>query len=334
MITLIFALNLVLAQAIPAPPLPTTANLLDGGDTRIEIPLVAALRQIPPGSVLMVGENHGNWPHRDQQLQILSTLLTLSMTSEIGTSRVNLGMEFFSWPDQKWVNQYLGGTLGEAAFLEAIKWGTPPFDYYRQQVLTTSQSGGQVIAINAPRSLTGRVSKGGLAGLSDDEKRLLPENFGLGNPAYFERFEEIMGSHVPASAVQRYFEAQSVWDDTMAARASEFIKLHPKDILVIIVGEFHIQYGGGLPDRLIQRGVKQVYTLSQVNLFGMTPDEVDEALHPSTKYGKRANWLWPSKFEPDKPEKYEAKNLFENTWLQDSLPLEWHDFLTRKRIKK
>jgi uncharacterized iron-regulated protein len=91
-----------------------------------------------------------------------------------------------------------------------------------------------------------------------------------------------------------YFAAQSIWDDTMAWRAVEFLKLHPEQTLFIIVGEFHVQYGGGLPDRLRARGLKNVISLSLVNVDGMSADEEKVATEP-TADGPRADFIWISR---------------------------------------
>jgi uncharacterized iron-regulated protein len=72
----------------------------------------------------------------------------------------------------------------------------------------------------------------------------------------------------------------------MAWRALQHLDENPEDILVIIVGDFHVSYGGGLPDRLRARGAADVVTISQV----LEKDEVK--VHP--KYGARADFVWVS----------------------------------------
>ncbi|MNL08745.1 hypothetical protein D3C87_1294800 [compost metagenome] len=105
-----------------------------------------------------------------------------------------------------------------------------------------------------------------------------------------------MMPHLPnPEAGERYFAAQSIWDDTMAWRAAEFMKAHPEQILVIVVGEFHVQYGGGLPDRLAVRlPDAPIITFSQFNSEGMTDEEVDKEVAPSTEYGPRSQFIWIS----------------------------------------
>jgi len=255
------------------------------------VTLEQALAAVQPGQVVVLGEQHGTQVQAAQQLQVLETLRK-------NGHLVSLGMEFFEYPGQALVESYRRGELDEASFLQQIGWGMGfSYDAYRSQVQFPRLDSEYVIALNAPRSLTGRISKVGIDGLSADEKALLPPDWTLGNDGYLERFKDVMGmGHLPTTdAVGRYFAAQSTWDDTMAWKAAEFLKAHPEQVLVIIVGEFHVQYGGGLPDRLKARGVTAT-AFSLVNLDGLTEDERKAEVEPSEKYGTRADFVWTSEF--------------------------------------
>jgi uncharacterized iron-regulated protein len=269
------------AQEVPA-------NRIFKGGTEL-VTLEAALSGLKPGQVVVLGEQHGTVVQAAQQMQVLETIKNSGL-------RVSLGMEFFDYTKQGIVDQYKAGQLDEATFLGQVGWGQGfSYDAYRNQVLFPEANSEYVIALNAPRSLTSRISRVGMTGLTEEEKRLLPPGWTIGNQGYFERFETVMGGHVPADALARYFEAQSTWDDTMAWKASEFIRLHPDQIMVIIVGEFHVQYGGGLPDRLKARGL-EVTTFSLVNLEGLTEAEQKTEVEPSSTYGSRADFVWTSRF--------------------------------------
>lgn len=245
-------------------------------------------REVPPGGILILGENHGVGLHRDQHLQVLQALRQAG-------HRVSVGLEFFPLASQTQVDQWRAGRLAEADFLRQIGWGSLSFDFYRGQALFPDlASGGKTLGLNASRDLTGRVAKVGLEGLTPEETAQLPPGFQLGRASYRERFLEYMGAgHLPSPEVgERYFAAQSIWDDTMAWAAADFLKRAPAQTLVIVVGEFHVQYGGGLPDRLRARTPAPVFTLSQVDLKDLSPEEAREAVAPSVKYGPRADFVW------------------------------------------
>jgi uncharacterized iron-regulated protein len=206
-------------------------------------------------------------------------------------------MEFFDYPKQNVVDQYLAGKLDEAQFLKDVNWGGFPFDWYREQVLAPLAVGGTAIALNAPRSLTGRIARVGVKGLDKSEAALLPPQFSVGSDLYFDRFLEVIGATHPGDRqkFENMFAAQSTWDDTMAWRSIEFVDENPDEILVVIVGDFHVAYELGLPARLEARGVQKMLTISQVKVEGLTDDEKSEYLKPDAKYGTRSDYIWISK---------------------------------------
>lgn len=272
-----------------------------GGDTLVQgsdlssIPLWNALSTLEKGAILVLGEQHGTAEQAAQHMKILNTL------REQG-HQVSVAMEFFDHTQQELVNQWRSGQLTETDFLKAVRWGGFSFDYYRgQSQFPRWDQGERTFAINAPRSVTGKVARTGIDSLTADERALFPADFGRGSAAYFERFQEIMGGHVKPEALERYFLAQSIWDDTMADRILRAQKEVPGQTIVVVVGDFHVMYDGGLPDRLKVRGASSVVTLSQVNIYGMTPEQQQKALEPSIKYGPRADWLWTSLIAPSSP---------------------------------
>lgn len=245
--------------------------------------------RVPKGSILVIGENHGFQNLADEQVELLRAI-----KEKHGS--LDVGMEFLYYPDQELVTEYRAGVLPEVDFLKAVSWGKPDFSFYRRQILFPCfDCGEQTWALNAPRSLTSAISSRGLEKLTPEEAALLPPQFEVGRQSYFERFSEIMGGHVPADKLQRYFEAQSAWDDTMAWKAGQAA---PGQTLVIIVGEFHVQYGGGLPDRLMARYPdRKIITFSQVLTDSESPEEVWQGVSPHPKYGPRADFVSVSPVE-------------------------------------
>lgn len=269
-------------------------SLQQGADLS-PISLWNALSTLEKGSILVLGEQHGTAEQAAQHMKILNTL------REQG-HQVSVAMEFFDHTQQDLVNQWRSGQLNEADFLKAIRWGGFSFDHYRgQSEFPRWIQGERTFAINAPRSVTGKVAKMGIESLNPEERAMFPIDFQRGSPAYFERFQELMGGHIKPEALERYFLAQSIWDDTMAERLLRAQRDVPGQTLVVVVGDFHVMYDGGLPDRLKARGASSVATLSQVNVYGMTDDQQAKALEPSSKYGPRADWLWTSQIAPPSP---------------------------------
>lgn len=286
--TVIFGLMALVLGCAHAQNLPAEV-VYQQGEKPVSLEL--SLAAVGPGQVVVIGEDHGTQVMASQQMQVLETLKKMGHL-------VSVGMEFFSYPHQASVDAWRSGNLSDSDFLKAVQWGQGfPFQAYKRQVRFPSLGSEFVVALNAPRELTGRIAQVGLEGLSEEETGLLPPDFNLGNPSYFERFKKVMGDHLPSpQALERYFAAQSTWDDTMAWTATQFLQAHPEQVLVIIVGEFHVQYGGGLPDRLRARGA-QVTSFSLVNLFGLSESEQKAAVRPSSLEGARSDFVWTSRFE-------------------------------------
>jgi uncharacterized iron-regulated protein len=215
--------------------------------------------------VIIVSEEHDVLQHHANQLAVLHTLGTLR-------ANISVGLEFLYYPDQPWVDRFVQGDIQEPEFLQAVDWQGYPFEWYRPLVLFAKDAGGQTLALNAPPRLTRA-----------------------------QRFETAVGQHgrLPEGAVQNFFAAQSAWDDTMAWQAQQYVQSHPGHVVVIIVGDFHVSYGGGLPDRLRARGVSDVLVISQVNRRGLSDDVTLSLLGPDPRYGARADFVWLTDEEPE-----------------------------------
>ncbi|MGZ3725886.1 MAG: ChaN family lipoprotein [Pseudobdellovibrio sp.] len=261
---------------------------LYNGQTQSETNLNELIEKVNPGTILLLGENHGLAAHRDQHMQVLNALRQKGL-------KVSVGLEFVNYTDQNFVNQYREGNLPEDQFLADIKWGGISFDFYKQQLnFPLLGRGESSLGLNLPRTVTSKLSKGGLAALAPEDTALMPPNFALGRDSYKARFMEAAGAHCPSP--DNCFIAQCAWDDTMAWQAVNFISTHPDQVLVVVVGEFHVQFGGGIKYRIQQRlPGAEVATLSQVWADGMTDDEVRQALQPSPVEGPRADFIWVSK---------------------------------------
>lgn len=271
-------------------PLSASAQIYDGS-TNTQIELNQVIEQIHSGQILVIGEMHGLKPVHDQQMSILNALRARGL-------KIAVGMEFFNYTDAALISGFRKGEVAEEDFKKAINWGAQDFSLYGP----TLQFGDEGFGINMPRSVTSQVSKLGLASLTPEQQLLMPPNFTLGNDNYKRRFFEVMGGHMPPEKFENYFAAQSVWDETMAWQALKFVEKNPDYVYVIVVGEFHVAYGGGLPDRLRSRIESlncrhpvEVKTISQVYTEGLTDEEVQKEIAPSELDGARADYIFLSR---------------------------------------
>ncbi|MCM2280944.1 MAG: ChaN family lipoprotein [Bdellovibrionaceae bacterium] len=262
---------------------PFAAGGLFDGQTSQPVTLAETLRDVKAGDVVIVAESHGFEPHHRRQVEVLQTLAAAGLN-------VSVGMEFFYRGQQPLVDAYLADPSTEKAFLHKLGWTDPPFSFYREQVLFPLQASGRTVALNAPRALTSAIAKKGVAGLTPAERAQLPSDFVVGNDGYLQRFMEVMGGgHIPSAGVMKYFEAQSAWDDVMATEAISYLQRRPEQTLVILVGDFHAAYGGGLGDRLTARGYAPKVTISQLNSSEYEDSDLTSAVRPHPIYGPRAD---------------------------------------------
>lgn len=261
------------------------------GDTSKEQSLDEVLDQVTPGSVVVVSEYHGFAAHHEHQVQVIEGLIARGFV-------VNVGMEFIDYTQQPLLDKYLDGQLEEQDFLKQVRWGAIDYNYYKRQILAPLRSGGRTFGLNAPRSLSGKVARSGIGSLKPADRALLPPNFTIGNDKYFDRFKSVMGGHIAPEKLERYFTAQSLWDDTSAWQVMNIMKDRQDEVLVIIFGDFHNAYYGGLPDRIGKRGHSNIVTVSQVDIAETTPVERRELIAPHIKYGPRADYVWTSARQP------------------------------------
>lgn len=275
----------LVAGQVPEALLPSDTVYAQG---LTETTLEESLSLVRGGDVILLGEQHGTQAQALQQTYVIETLKKKGL-------KVSVGMEFFNYTQQGLVDAWRAGRLSESEFLRQIGWGAGfSFDAYRRQLQATS-SDGFIIALNAPRSLTSKVAKTGLGSLTEPEIQLLPPGLQVGNSKYLKRFKQAIGHVSDPTMIENYFMAQSIWDDTMAWRAAEFLMAHPNQVLVVIVGEFHVQYGGGLPDRMKARNLQNLTTFSLVNLQDLSESEQASQVRPSVEYGPRADFIWTSR---------------------------------------
>ncbi|MGZ3745264.1 MAG: ChaN family lipoprotein [Pseudobdellovibrionaceae bacterium] len=243
------------------------------------------MQKIPKGAIVVLGELHNKTSMQQGELAVFNSLRNQGHT-------VDVGLEFLKFPDQPKVDAYRSGTLSEADF-KTSSWGDADFNFYREQILfPKADRGERTFAINSPKELPLAVKTKGLAQLTKEEKALLPPKFKLGRKSYRERFVEKMKGHVEGKkAMQRYFETQSVWDDTMAWKVCE-AKAQSDHTLVLVVGQFHVEYGDSLIHRIRARcGKSQPIVSVYQYLFynDETPDVAQFA--PSPVYGPLADYL-------------------------------------------
>ena len=93
--------------------------------------------------------------------------------------------------------------------------------------------------------------------------------------------------HVPPEAMKRYFEAHSIWDETMAFQTNLHIK-HTYTPFFIIVGNFHAKYKLGLTASLKRRMYPfiEIVTIVHIDAKNLSTEEVEKLTIKHPRYGE------------------------------------------------
>lgn len=201
--------------------------------------------------IIYVGEVHDRFSHHLVQLEIIKGLVRRGR-------RVAIGMEMFQRSAQRAVDDYMAGRISERQFLKESqyfkRWG---FDYnlYRPILDFARTEKIPVLALNLQQEIVSKVSQGGLESLSADEKKMIPSQLDFSDPAYKERLRKIYREHEASKdrPFEFFFQAQILWDETMAESVDMFLKRNPEYQVVVLAGNGHVSYGSGIPTRAARR---------------------------------------------------------------------------------
>jgi uncharacterized iron-regulated protein len=271
-------------QAHLPPELTTVLDL--GTITNLEgiIPVLAGKR------VVLVGETHDRYDNHLMQLEIIRRLHALH-------PRLAIGMEIFQQPFQGVLDDYIAGRLDERQLLRDTeyyrRWRfdfrlyAPILEYARENRLP-------VVALNLPVELTSKVGREGITGLTEAERKQLPEEIDRSDAAYEARLRKVYERHpgVDGHGFGNFVDVQLLWDEGMADRAARYLRDHPDYMMVVLAGAGHLAYGSGIPQRLTRRlNVKSAIVLNDwsgtlepgLADYLLLPQE--QSLPPSGKFG-------------------------------------------------
>jgi len=229
------------------------------------------LESVAQADVVVIGESHGH----PLGLEAAACLWDDLLARRPGAV---LLLEFFERDQQVAIDDYLAGVVDEGAFRKAS--GRTSGNYpagHERMVESAREAKRPVIAANAPRRYVRRASPDGyhdLLTLSDEQRRLFVAPDEPLEGRYREEFFDLMGGdghgvggeggEMPPEMVERMYRSQLIWDATMAdsvVRAA----LDGYRPIVLVVGRFHADFGGGTVQFIRQaRPDLDIRTLSMI----------------------------------------------------------------------
>jgi len=215
--------------------------------------MVAALAKV---DVIFVGEQHD-----DPNTHRLERALLEGLARRRGD--VILSLEMFERDVQDRLDQFRTGRLPEADFMATSRpWPRYATDY-KGLVDLAIEKQWPVIAANIPRPIASEISKTGLDVLGakpEAEKPWFARDWQCPtDDEYYRRFKEVMGTHVGAAEMERYYASQCLKDETMAESiavgwtSAAAARPGTRPLVVHYNGSFHSDYGLGTAARVNRR---------------------------------------------------------------------------------
>jgi uncharacterized iron-regulated protein len=222
------------------------------------------MRELSATDLICVGEDHDNPHHHFAQLRILRGLIA---RAPMGGRQIGIGLEMVQRPYQEVLDQYLDWQIDEKLLIERVEWHDRwgyDWAFYRPVVSLGRDAGLPVLALNATREMTQKVSRGGLEALDHEERDELPE-LDLSDAAHRAWFDHATRHHPPPVATRdSMYLAQVLWDETMAETAAAWLAGRlPVRQLLVLAGAGHCR-DAAIPARVRRRVQARVASVRPV----------------------------------------------------------------------
>ena len=209
--------------------------------------------------IIYVGEWHTLYEDHKVQLEVIRAL-------NKENRKFAIGMEMFQRPYQQSLDDYISGVSTEKEFLkssEYFKRWKFNFHLYREILDFARENDIPVVALNQEEEIIKKVSEGGLDELDEEERARIPKDMDMSDEGYKKRLLGIFRQHKPVMGrtFDNFYQAQILWDETMAHSVDEFMRENPEHQMVVIAGAGHIAYGSGIPNRVNRLNGKDHVTI-------------------------------------------------------------------------
>lgn len=259
------SLSLLVLWIAPACAQPISTEVSVSTPTQAQLDPQTVIQQLAKSRVIYLGETHDSKEDHQAQIELLKALHQQN-------PKLAIGLEMFQRPFQSGLDRYLAGAITEEALRESTeydqRWGFP-WEFYAPIVAFAKENQLPIVALNAPTEVTRKVSRQGLNSLTPQEQRYIAPiaEIRLEPTRYRDRLRKIFDSFHSRKGnnrgFERFFEAQVLWDETMADAIAQFLKKNPDRQMVVLAGQGHVVYGDGIPNRVARRlpNIKQSIVL-------------------------------------------------------------------------
>ena len=208
------------------------------------------LEAIEASRVIYVGEKHTSHEDHKIQLEVIQALFQKFPD-------LTIGMEMFDHSYQDVLDQWTAGKLDQEEFLRKVHWYANwryDFSLYKDILEYIKENRLRLVGLNIPSHIPPKIREGGIESLRNHEKKYLPQQIDLSNPGHRDYVQGVFENHRHhfrgKVEFENFYAAQSVWEDAMAEAIAENLN---NDVMVVLVGNGHIQFKYGIPVRAFKR---------------------------------------------------------------------------------
>ena len=225
--------------------------------------------------IVYIGESHTNYAHHLKQLQLIKTLHGRH-------KEIAVAMEMFSSESQKTLDSYIKSEISEIEMLKQtnyfLEWGYD-YRYYRDILRYCRKESIHIIALNLKQDIIRKLGRYSFSRLPKKEIDRLPKNIDFSNSKYIVMLKESFLSHPGFSSrhFTNFYLAQITRDEYMAETIVNYANKYPKRKLIVLTGSGHIEYGHGIPKRVLRR-IKVNHTSILLDA-PFDPDAADLFMH-------------------------------------------------------
>lgn len=197
--------------------------------------------------IVLLGEEHTSMDQKLLHAEIIAGMAVVGKP-------IVLAMEFFQRSDNAVLDRWARGEIDDRELLEATAWydrGGYRWEYYQPVMNVARAHGMTIVGVNVSRDIPRAVNRGGLAGLSEEERQEVGEVTTEGSPQHRYLISRYFGDTVamlPPGWFENMYAAQCLWDVVMAR--SILAEVDEGATVVLVVGSGHIAYDLGIPRRL------------------------------------------------------------------------------------
>lgn len=280
----IFILNLLCIFSLSS--LGQISQIYDGHNQQIQS-LDALLKKLSPRDIFILGEFHNTTEIQIGQAEFIEKFVNFNLLQ----NKFNLHWEFLNFTENKQTQKsfklLLSNIITAENFLEDTA-GKQNLSYV-PLIETLKKLNGNINGLNLPRNLKQKIIQDGIDSI--DAKYISPYHY-IGGQNYLNRFTAIMGEHVPADQLAKYFEVQCLVDSTMAYQVYLNLINHPDDQAhFVVAGSFHTDFYQGTVERLSALTEKRVISFKFVSKTHQSQSEINDFIKGDTQYGNYADYI-------------------------------------------